>query len=174
MSEANQHGRKGGRGMRPWLLIPKVIAVATLFGALVTFTIVSFGEGGRDPQGREAFAVMLGRIYWRAIVPAIAIAVVCGSALFFQHAVVFWRMRWVKTKAYFGGGAVMAVAVLGWSIGQLEPGQRLEWQNALDMTQASALGATALSVIVIWLGRHKPRLGQKPGPPRRTNTEDTT
>lgn len=174
MGKPNQHGRIGGRGVRPWLLIPKVVAVATLFGSLVAFVIIAFGEGGRDPLMHESFAATLGRIYWRAIVPALAVAMICGWLLFFQHPIVFWRMRWIKTKSYVGSAAVVAIATLGWTIGQLQPGQRLEWQNALDITQASSLAATVLSVIVIWLGRHKPRLGQKLGPPRRRSTEDST
>ena len=36
----NIFGRKPGRGVRPWLLIPKVIAVATFVGGYVA-TIVS-------------------------------------------------------------------------------------------------------------------------------------
>lgn len=174
MGKPNQHGRTGGRGLRPWFLIPKVVAVATLFGSLVAFVVISFGEGGRDPAMHEAFAATLGRVYWRATVPALAVTMVCGWLLFMQHPVVFWRMRWIKTKSYVGSAAVVAIASIGWTLGQLQPGERLEWQNALDLTQASALAATVLSVVVIWLGRHKPRLGQTPGPPRRRTSEDPT
>ena len=47
MAEAKQeyvnvHGRKGGRGVRPWLLIPKVLCLAIFVGAYVAATVLWF------------------------------------------------------------------------------------------------------------------------------------
>lgn len=36
----NIHGRRPGRGLRPWLLIPKVLAVGLLWGSLVSVTVL--------------------------------------------------------------------------------------------------------------------------------------
>jgi len=101
-SYTNQFGRIGGRGLRPWLLLPKVIAFSIYIGGLATvlgilivsrFTLLDIG----DPH-RTLVLDQVGRLMVFLVVPALLLAILFGVALLLQHPKVFLRMRWMQVK----------------------------------------------------------------------------
>lgn len=85
----NMYGRKPGRGVRPWLLIPKVLCVAVYFGSLVSALVLLGMDGG---------GFYANRILNKVTAPAAWCVFGFGVLLFLQHPIVFWRMRWLRIK----------------------------------------------------------------------------
>ena len=161
----NVHGRWPGRGIRPWLLGPKVLCVNVYFGALIAAAVVwslATLRAGTDPPPLELLHA-LRLLFLCAVVPALLGAMLFGTLLFFQHPRQFLRLRWWQVKM-----AMIAVMV---------PTAHLYMSAHLAAARAAALdgarpdaamrqfGAAlamliALSAVVILLGRLKPRLGQ--------------
>src|SRR5580765_4569297 len=80
MSIENRYGRKGGRGIRPWLLIPKIIAVIVYVGGLASdFTSLDLA----DPR-RQLVLHQVSRLMVFLVVPALLLALVMGFALLMQ------------------------------------------------------------------------------------------
>ncbi|MCC7147081.1 MAG: hypothetical protein IT443_11605 [Phycisphaeraceae bacterium] len=169
----NIHGRKPGRGIRPWLLIPKVIAVAIFFGGLVAALVVATAAGP-DPQGHalRQTAEMVARIIRWMVIPGGAAAAVLGILLTLQHPSILLRQRWLQVKLlllalgppamHFLVRAMIErirqseIAALARPIAApaLSPSQALAWaQTGLGL-------AIVLTLLVMILGRQKPRLGQ--------------
>lgn len=152
---ANKHGRIPGRGLRPWLLIPKVFAVAALFGGLVAMAAIAMTRRVEAYPFDDASRVtMLRRVYLHVVVPGFVVAMLCGWGLALQHVKVFARQRWVWAKAASGWLLTAGVAISGY----------LVWSDgaAVDGTLKAALfGSVAAAALVIYFGRHKPRLGRK-------------
>ncbi|MHC4994777.1 MAG: hypothetical protein ACYTGQ_06935 [Planctomycetota bacterium] len=151
----NQYGRKGGRGIRPWLLIPKVLAVGCVVGGLVAMGVVSCWDDNNA-------VVLVGLILERVVGPGVTVAIVFGVGLFRQHAVVFWRMRWLRIKMF------LVIVFLGsllflWDHVQVVAGGDQEALSALRWNLVVSIG---MAVALVILGRMKPRLGMevaKPG-----------
>lgn len=149
----NMHGRAWGRGIRPWLLIPKYLAVATAIGGLAAVIVIdrTFGTA-------EIEAVKTGRliaaIFRFAIIPATIAAMALGVLLFLQHPRPFIRMRWMRIKL------VIVLTVV--------PLAHLLLRSQVDLMQISppahitgpSIVALAGFVLIAVLGRLKPRLGQ--------------
>jgi len=143
-AKANRFGRKPGRGRRPWLLAPKVLAVATAFDACFACGVITLA----DPQ-----AVAAPRLLWtRLVEPGALIATALGVALFAQHRQAFARMWWWRAKMLVVIGFVWTPLALGhfW----ITPG----------VDQATRLGVIGAALMglggAVILGRFKPRLGQ--------------
>lgn len=166
----NQSGRKGGRGIRPWLLIPKVLAVCVYFGGVVAaWGIWNFG-GYFDvdksyPQGLWVIEV-LSRLFLYVIVPALIIAILLGIALFLQHRREIARMWWWRVKM-----TVLVIYIpaahlwMSSRLGLLRDAVRSEvWNDAAaEQLSRGFLLVIIGAIAIIWLGRQKPRLGQKYG-----------
>jgi hypothetical protein len=165
----NIHGRKGTRGVRPFLLVPKVLAVAVYFGGLTTAALIWFvlveGDAGTVAARarRLQCVVQIGFLFRVLIVPALLVAMAAGVMLLLQHRRQFLHMRWLQVKL-----AVLALGV---------PGAHLYLSTRLRLVRLAAEaggwdGVSAwqmsvglvvvivVSVAVIILGRQKPRLGQ--------------
>ncbi len=171
----NRFGRKPGRGLRPWLLIPKVIAVAAGFGgtAAAWVAFLRFDSGPRDRVIQQA-RLIADLIDW-LVYPSVAAAVVLGVALLALHGRPLWRMRWLWMKV----GLVMLV--MPWPVryvrvqvdGLIHADPATHGSSpaaAVAAGQGGLAVALALWVVVIVLGRHKPRLGQRPRPMKRSGT----
>lgn len=159
----NRHGRQWGRGVRPMLLIPKVLAVGMLFGGLCAMAAIAFGEplGAGAPLADRLRA--LGRLFYYVVLPGAGVSLFCGWALMLQHFAVMLRQRWVWAKAISGWLLVGALFVV-WRLIRLEAWAEVADRGAqmqtLRWSIAAAIAATAL---VVFFGRHKPRLGQPYG-----------
>ena len=166
----NVHGRKWGRGVRPYLLLPKIVCVATFLGGLVSLLVLLLLP--EPPQTREAWiaqAELVRRGFGWVIVPSATGAVVFGSLLLRCHFRVFLRMRWVRVKL-----ALIAVFVPGLHLFMRSRSIRLARlvEGDGDLAEAAVvrgelaagtLAALGFVLVVIFLGRIKPRLGQRYG-----------
>ena len=150
----NIHGRKWGRGVRPWLLIPKYLCVAILLGGMfATMAILPL----MPENGADARWLIVARIYDYCIIPAAAGAMLFGALLLLQHPVAFLRMRWVIVKLIAIAVAVpWGHAMLSW---RLQPREYMVWEQVWIAT----VPFFAAFVVITILGRLKPRLGQKVG-----------
>jgi uncharacterized membrane protein len=165
-SYTNIHGRKAGRGIRPWLLLPKVIAVGLYLGALASTLVVWFSSDylatdAGDPQ-RLAVLQTIRRLMLVLAVPALLTAMGFGVALLLQHPRQLLRLRWVRVKlatlavlvptAHWFLSSRLAMLREAYPAEQAPPAaQQLTWGLVLTLI-------TSVSVII--LGRLKPRLGQ--------------
>lgn len=78
----NKHGRQFTRGVRPYLLLPKVLCVAAYFGGLIAMLLVD------RPM----------RLHTILVLPAGAGAVMFGALLLLMHRSLLIRMRWLQMK----------------------------------------------------------------------------
>lgn len=165
--KTNIHGRRPGRGIRPWLLIPKVLAVGALFGG---FTAVAVLLHSSQPETHDQWAHLIetvSTLFRRLIVPAVLIVIVLGVSLLMQHPGVFLRMRWVRLKLTLLVLALPPLHLTGrWLINQtrqaLEAGQLDRVAELMGRFNIAVDLAVLAVVVVVVLGRHKPRLGQRP------------
>jgi uncharacterized membrane protein len=163
----NRFGRKGGRGVRPWLLIPKVIAVAVYVGGLAAVLGLWIASGfGSIPLGdpRRGLVIdLVSRLMIFVVVPGLLVAMILGVALLLQLPRQFLRMRWLQVK-------LVSLAVLI-PAGHLFCSSRLAMlRHATDAsTNASVAREFTLglalslggSIWIVILGRLKPRLGMR-------------
>jgi len=168
MAYQNIHGRVGGRGIRPWLLVPKLLAVCVYLGALVATSVVWFAYQSRwailsPPWEFHALVEHLSFMFRFVIVPALLVVLVLGVMLFLQHPGVFIRFRWWRLKLLLL--AVGLPAAHFFMSSRLIALRRVAVDRIDDpaiQTQLS-LGLLVLmagSVLIVILGRLKPRLGQ--------------
>jgi uncharacterized membrane protein len=161
----NRFGRKGGRGVRPWLLIPKIIAVAIYVGGLATVLGLWILSDFRsldllDPR-RRLVIDLVSRLMIFVVVPGLLLAMIFGIALLLQFPRQFLRMRWLQVK-------LISLAVLI-PAGHLFCSSRLAMlREATDRASSDSLAreftlglalSLAGSIWVMILGRLKPRLG---------------
>ena len=157
----NQYGRQGGRGIRPWLLLPKVIAVGLLLGGLAAAVVVT-----RTAIRMDNPAVMLPAIraiFQWVVIPAGFVIVLTGVGLLMQHPRELLGRRWLQVKlvlialgvplAHFASRAVLMTAVRDQA--DIEAVRR-NLETFATLLSVAVLGVIVISVI----GRLKPRLGQ--------------
>ena len=170
-SPSNIHGRKFSRGLRPFMLIPKVLCVGLFFGGTVAVMLIwTRGRFADDPLAGRWQVQAVSLLFRWLLIPSLGTTILLGVLLFLQHPRVFWHMRWFKLKA-----AILLVAL---------PSLHLTMRPLLIKLKAAALAApsspiaqgelaaasrqfsTGLVVVVIgtalliMIGRYKPRLGQ--------------
>src|SRR4051812_31323906 len=98
----NKFGRRPGRGVRPWLLLPKVVAVATFLGGYAATLFVWFTgdvtalEPG-DPRRLWTIDVV-GRLIPCLVFPALLVPIAFGFLLLLQPPRPLLRMRWLIVK----------------------------------------------------------------------------
>jgi len=162
----NIHGRRPGRGIRPWLLGPKVLSVGVYLGGLVSATVlwvmacwrVDVGDG---PSVELLEALRL--LFLCVVVPGLIGAMVFGIALFFQHPRQFVRLRWWQVKISLV--AVMAPTAHWFMSDRLAMVRGAAESGVYDQSAMRQFGwglvfLLAGSVMIVLLGRLKPRLGQ--------------
>ncbi len=163
----NQFGRRPGRGVRPWLLIPKLLAVAVYFGGLAAAAALWWDGGwGRLDKADPSRLLLVERvsvIFVRVVVPGLVAAMLLGTVLLWHHGRVLLRMRWLRLKLVMVAIGVPTMhLIMSSRLGQLR-------QAAVDHQvndSAASQFTWALIVLIAWslalivLGRLKPRLGQ--------------
>ncbi|MCX5659321.1 MAG: hypothetical protein NTW19_06305 [Planctomycetota bacterium] len=180
---ANLHGRRATRGLRPFLLIPKVLCVAVYFGGVVAALALWLMRGRLGPASAVSSVDMILR--WVCF-PALLGTIAFGLLLFLQHPREFARMRWWRAKMLwllvsvapgawialhgladlrdmgFAGGAVQdAVSEVAGALGG--EGASIGFVSAKVSAGRVTLGLSLLAIsaaALIILGRQKPRLGQ--------------
>jgi hypothetical protein len=169
-SYRNIHGRKWGRGLRPYLLLPKVILVGIFLGGIVSVLMLAFLEPppGTHPEWTR-HARLIQSMYIRVIVPALVGTLVTGILLSLSHLRAFLRMRWFQLKLALIVAFVPALHVI---MRERSLALRAALAEPEDLAAAAVLRTHMMwgtlvvllfALVVILLGRIKPRLGQDYG-----------
>ncbi len=147
----NKFGRKPGRGIRPWLLLPKVIAVGLYTGGLSASLLV--WTATRSLQITSMLVEFL-------VIPALLLSLLFGLLLLLQHPGVFLRMRWLIAKLVALAILIPAAHFCAFSRMAL---YRREPTHAATHHLTGIFALTlAASIGLVILGRLKPRLGRNP------------
>lgn len=170
-SSPNKVVRKPGRGLRPYLLIPKVLAVAVYFGTTFSAAVLWFLQiGCRD---LDKLYMNLGLVMTQVMtirtmivfmaVPALVLALVLGVLLILEHPRVMLKLRWLQVKLILLGVGIPSFHI--YMASRLYHFRHILESGTLDAslrTQLNVGFALLLiwSVLLIWLGRHKPKLWQ--------------
>jgi hypothetical protein len=163
----NQHGRRGGRGIRPWILLPKVIAVGLYIGGLASALMIwitsDFAAMGKSDPGRLVVINQVAHLVEYLVVPSLLLALITGALLLLQHPRELIRMRWLQVKL-LGLAALIPSAHLYCSsrLGLLRDAFNSGQANDAAATQFTWGLSLALagSLLIVILGRLKPRLGK--------------
>jgi hypothetical protein len=165
------HGRRPGRGTRPYLLMAKIVLVATLIGGLISLlALILVPSMPVSDEGRRTYADALHRGYTWIIIPSLVGSMAMGLCLLACTGSPLLRMRWLQVKALL---IAACVPVLHSVIRNRS--QALQSLLATDGADLKAI--TALHTQILWgtvaalifavttamLGRIKPRLGQRYG-----------
>ena len=168
----NVHGRKPGRGIRPYLLLLKYLFVSIFVGGLVSMLIQGFILPGIDTlQDWQRRGMLLRHSYVWVIVPGLLGGMLTGLIMLWAHFGALIRMRWLQVKLvliavcvpslhfYMRGKADALHATLARGTPQdLQTAAEL-WRDLRTGTVASLVFA----LMIVFLGRIKPRLGQNYG-----------
>lgn len=167
----NIYGRRGGRGLRPYLLMAKIVFVATFLGGLISLLVlVLLPAMPQSDEGRRAYADALHRAFAMVIIPSLVGAMISGISLLASVWRPLIRMRWLQVKAaiIFACVPLLHTFMRHWS-------QTLQTLVAAEHPDAATLatcrnhiiaGTVAIlvfGVLTAILGRVKPRLGQRYG-----------
>ena len=158
----NQYGRKPGRGIRPWLLIPKVLGVAVYFGAVSAAAALAWlwPDGSLEETRQLANAVRFIMVF--CAVPGLIVAIFAGIGLFMQHPAVFCTRRWWGVKMLL---LLVGIPLLHYYTRDVVQSLRIYQNLPLHPHRVMLLrwlltAAASMMVVIIFLGRYKPRLGQ--------------
>ena len=166
-AHTNIYGRKWGRGIRPYLLLPKVLCVGAFFGGLVTLLVLAFLRPvPQSPSEWLAEAELIRRTYTQAIVPGLVGAMIFGVLLLLPVRRALLHMRWLQVKL-----ALVLICVptlhLYMRLKSLELRAAIPSAHAPAAARHALLAGTVAAIVfagvVIFLGRIKPRLGQDYG-----------
>ena len=176
MEYVNEHGRRRGRGIRPWLILAKLIGLFCFIGGL--FAAAGLMFGGPLPADRAEWKLAAEYLHW-IIVPGMVgggiLALAAGVCLWLQMPRVFLRMRWFKVKV-----VLVVVLVGGFHLwGRFtalmlhealdKPARIAEVPPLWDRLSLILLLAFFAMLPIVYLGRVKPRLGQPIGPAAKKN-----
>lgn len=168
-TRVNKHGRRATRGIRPWLLIPKIIAIGGAVGGLFATIALLASASPSDIAQLRQLVEDVSRLFRWVIVPSLIGCVAFGVMLFLQMPRIFLKLRWFQVKL---ATIVLTVPVLH-VLGRTEmdrlksavslPGAMSDdplvvhhLQNMLTLTCV----ALAVVVLLLVLGRVKPTLRQ--------------
>lgn len=158
----NIHGRTGGRGLRPWLLIPKYLCVSFILGGLLAILVLCLTAWSFPAQTDQRTTAwrLIAPIFWVQVVPATALAILLGVALLALHFTAFIRMRWLLLKI---PAVVLVVPLSHWYFSNSVAAYRTAGLSPALLALPLALSLIAF-IGIATLGRLKPRLGQKYAP----------
>lgn len=173
----NKHGRRPGRGARPWLLIPKVLSVGALLGGFMGAAVLLHTN---SPTNHEQWAQLIGTVstlFTKLIVPAVLCVVVFGLLLFLLHPKVFMKMRWFQVKVVLLILTIPPLHLTGrWLIEHARQALAADDLQRVSELMSRFTWTVDLAVlalcIVIAIGRQKPRLWQRPKPYVKPNPGD--
>lgn len=161
--------RKPGRGFRPYLLIPKVWTIGVYFGAMFCAAVLWYQWFGLKPMEEIDAQMLMQQVLTIRLlmvhvgVPALVITMVLGVLLWLEHPKTFLKLRWLRVKLLGIGIGVPGFHVLMAS--RLYHFREALESGTIDASLKSQLSLGFLlllvwSALIIWLGRHKPRLWQ--------------
>lgn len=168
----NIHGRRWGRGWRPYLLLPKIVFVGAALGGAVTLLALVFLQPVPNTlAGRLDEARLIRRTYVMVIVPALLGAMLTGATLLWMHGRVLLRMRWLQVKLVI---VAICVPTLHFYMRSRSLAFKAMLSELQDFTRTNSailaalrqqlfggtLAVLAFLLTVLFLGRIKPRLGQ--------------
>lgn len=162
--------RVAGRGIRPWLLAPKLLGVAVFLGGLIALACYCLLI--EPPIADQAAWVIIRRsiaaIFWPCMFGGLALTLLAGLALFMQMPGIFRRQRWLKIKLV--ALAVLIPACHLWARSHimafdaaLAEGRLGDLLPHLRMTGAIFAVSAGLFFGIVVIGRVKPRFGQAYG-----------
>jgi len=162
----NRYGRRGGRGWRPWLLLPKSISVAVWVGGLASLTVIAWSCPARSSEAQFIRCELAQSLFWMLLTPALALSIGLGVLLTLQHPRAFITMRWWMLKIALALGALLPFwGVLAWTLHRLHV-EPIEAALVHQLRWALA-GALLVTLLMFVLGRLKPRCGQNPARTQR-------
>jgi uncharacterized membrane protein len=151
------------------LLVPKILGfvvyVGGFCGVLALWVSSDFTTLQLDDPRRALVLHQVSSILVFLIVPAATTTIVFGVLLLLQHPMVFLRMRWLQVK-------LLALLIVIPSCHFYARSQYTQIKTTADKQlsdaaaarfEAAVVAAIAGSGVVIFLGRIKPRLGQRLG-----------
>lgn len=164
----NIHGRRGTRGIRPWLIAPKLLAVALYLGGLMAAAVVwltgNWEQMDLADPARLALVQTVGRLFRLLIVPAVLVTIAFGVALLLlQSPRILLRLRWLQVKLLMLLLTLPAAHLFMSS--RLELLRRAAHEQRQDLAAAGQLTVGFVVVLVISAGivviaRIKPNLRQ--------------
>jgi len=169
-AKVNRHGRKPGRGIRPVLLIPKIVAVCMLLGGLAAVAILLRPGQAWTMPALAATTDDISHLFRFLIIPAAGLAILCGIALLLQHPKILLRQRWMQAKL-----VLLVIAIpLGHILTRTQmqtlhtiahgesaiPASSMMRPAVVDRMFGLAIAAQMLLGFILILGRLKPALGQ--------------
>jgi small-conductance mechanosensitive channel len=174
----NIHGRRRGRGIRPWLLTAKLIGVICFVGGLGALAALAWGSPDPDASSpdpvtaRAKWKFLVDCAHWILVPGTIGgaiLAIVAGFCLWLQMPRRFLRMRWFQIKIALVVVLVPTFHLWGRSTA-LElhealdkPARLSEVRPLWDRLAVIFLLAFLAMLLIVWVGRIKPRLGQRYG-----------
>jgi len=157
----NRYGRRGGRGFRPWLLLPKVIAVGAWVGGLAA-VMVLLKQMDQPEADRATLLHGIEAIERWVLTPALTAATLLGIALLLQHPGIFLRTRWVQLKLLLIFGVLAPLwRVAEWRMQGWGDADSPIAADELSLVRGLVVAALAVTAVIVVVGRHKPRLGQR-------------
>lgn len=163
----NIHGRRWGRGLRPYLIIVKLVCVSGFLGGLTALlALVFLGPPPEDARHWQEMALWIHRAYVRLILPSLWGAMFTGILLLIPIWKYIVRMRWFVLKLVIIASFALPMHLLMRACTLILQGEVAE---PIDLTKAArtldmlyiGTGMTLLfGLVLLVLGRIKPRLGQ--------------
>ncbi len=151
----NVHGRKPHRGVRPFLLVPKVLAVAWVLGGLAAVMMLLLRQRwrGDDTTTLDTTHTLatITLIYQTVILPGAIASGLLGVLLWLQMPWVFLRLRWFQLKM-----ALILLVLPGVHVGSLWAAQH----QHIHLLLALVITAVILTTLTTIIGRVKPNLRQ--------------
>jgi len=145
----NIHGRKPGRGLRPWMLLPKYLCVSLIIGGLFAMALSGWADNGQN-----RFDLMRSIVNYQ-IFPASILATLLGIGLLLQHPRQLLAMPWLWAKLVILGISILLFHIL------LKPAIATSSADA-SLLAIICCGGFALTAI---LARLKPRFWHRTNPP---------
>jgi hypothetical protein len=177
--KGNVHGRRRGRGLRPWLLAAKILGVILFVGGLSA--LAGLAWGAPDPDASSPGDPVMARAKWKflvecmhwLLVPATIgggmVAIAAGLGLWLQMPRRFLRMRWFPVKIALAAILIPTFHLWGRSTALSlhealdKPARLAEVRPLWDQLAIVFLLAFLAMLPIVWIARIKPRLGQRYG-----------
>jgi len=163
----NIYGRKGGRGGRPYFIVIKLICVTGFLGGLMTLlTLMLVGPSPASRQEWQARTDLISTAFRWIIIPGVTGAEIAGLILLASVWRILIRMRWLMVKAVLILVCMPSFHLLLSSRSEnlhamVSAGADLPAAAAIHAQMlAGSAAALAVGIIILILGRIKPRLGQ--------------
>ena len=164
----NIFGRRGGRGMRPWLLLPKVLAIAVYFGGQVVVALLwlrgHWDQMDVTDPARRVLIEHLSIIFRSLLAPTLEVVALLGLGLLIMHGRALLKQRWLRAKLVILLFTVPpAHFYMSYQLGQLRIATIDQLQNhpANWRFTAGLVVVLGVSTLLIILGRLKPRLTRR-------------